>query len=310
MKKKQYLPVNSVYECIDKNGFFINEKSMRFEAKTGYTFLSPSSYQEPWVLNNSEDESWLKNIEENTWKTFDQVATVRVGIKTTADNVFLFEQKYSSVDLELMKPLITHRNAQSYLPKDSPQWSVLYPHYELNGKRLTYDLNKYPKTKTFLLKHYEQLSAREYVKKAHREWFEIWVPQKPSMWAHRKIVFRDISEYPEFWLVKEDAVINGDCYWIEFPEETTDDIVYLMLAVANSPFILKFYDKKFNTKLYCSKRRFMTQYVKQFPIPDANSRECKKIISLVKQLIDSHTLDLRLKNEIDSLVELVFSQKN
>ena len=38
----------------------------------------------------------------------------------------------------------------------------------------------------------------------------------------------------------------------------------LLLAVANSSFITKFYDIAFHNKLYAGRRRFMTQYVKKF----------------------------------------------
>lgn len=305
--EKEATPISSVYDCISKDGIFIDDNGIQYKAKSGYTLLTPNSYREPWVITTTAREKWLEQVEKNTWKTFSEIAKVRVGIKTTADNVFLFDKESSAVDLELMKPLITHRNAQCYLPNNSESWSVLYPHYETDGKRQTYDIEQYPKTKKYLLQHFEQLNGRKYVKQAKRAWYEIWVPQKPSLWKHRKIVFRDISEYPEFWLVSEDAVINGDCYWIEFPENVDEEIMYLMLAVANSKFIVDLYDKKFNTKLYSSKRRFMTQYVEQFPIPDKNRKECKEIIGLVKTLLNSCTLDLGLKNQIDSLVESIFS---
>lgn len=300
-------PVSSVYDCISKDGIFIDDNGVQYKAESGYTLLTSDTYREPWVITTNAQEKWLKRVEKNTWKTFGEVAKVRVGIKTTADNVFLFDKESSAVNLELMKPLITHRNAQCYLTNNSQPWSVLYPHYEVDGKRQTYDIEQYPKTKEYLLQHFEQLNGRKYVKQANRAWYEIWVPQKPSLWKHRKIVFRDISEYPEFWLVSEEAVINGDCYWIEFSEDADEEIMYLMLAVANSKFIVNFYDKKFNTKLYSSKRRFMTQYVEQFPIPDKNRKECKDIIALVKTLLNSCTLDLELKDQIDSLVEAVFS---
>ena len=113
------------------------------------------------------------------------------------------------------------------------------------------------------------------MKKANRKWYEIWVPQNPEAWKHRKIVFRDISEKPQFWLDDTGAIVNGDCYWIDINPDTVDDVVYLALAVANSSFIEKFYDVKFNNKLYSGKRRYQTQYVEQFPIPYYGSNEAK-----------------------------------
>ena len=57
----------------------------------------------------------------------------------------------------------------------------------------------------------------------------------------------------------------------------------MALAVANSSFIEKLYDAKFNTKLYSGKRRYQTQYVEQFPIPYIDSDEAMQAIALVKK---------------------------
>lgn len=59
--------------------------------------------------------------------------------------------------------------------------------------------------------------------------------------------------------------------------------IYLALAIANSHFIEKYYDVKFNTKLYSGKRRYMTQYVEQFPIPYYRCKLAQKAISIVKK---------------------------
>ncbi len=60
--------------------------------------------------------------------------------------------------------------------------------------------------------------------------------------------------------------------------------MWLALAVGNSKFIESFYDHKFNNKLYAGRRRFMTQYVEQFPIPDPEKSSAKKLIALAKEI--------------------------
>lgn len=77
------------------------------------------------------------------------------------------------------------------------------------------------------------------------------MPQNPTSWQDRKIIFRDISEHPEFWLDDTGAIVNGDCYWIDINATTIDEIVYLALAVANSNFIEKFIEgllERFNIR--------------------------------------------------------------
>ena len=238
------------------------------------------------------------------------MAKVRVGIKTTADNVFIGEDwSGKKAEIELLMPLITHRNAGQIVPNSTSQWKVLYTHTTKNGKKVAYNLDQFPKAKAYLESHYDQLAGRKYVIQAHRNWYEIWVPQNPDAWQHKKIVFRDISERPEFWYDETGAVVNGDCYWIDIFPGTMDEVVYLALAVANSKFIEKYYDIKFNTKLYSGKRRYQTQYVEQFPIPYYGSELAEKAIELVRKIIaggcenDSSSY----KKELDEIVEQLFS---
>ena len=63
------------------------------------------------------------------------------------------------------------------------------------------------------------------------------------------------------------TVVNGDCYWLS-PEVASPDLLWLAVAVGNSRFICDFYDRRFNNRLYGGRRRFITQYVRHFPLPD------------------------------------------
>lgn len=263
-----------------------------------------------WNLQSDETEKWLSVVDRNTWKRFSDIGKIRVGIKTTADNVFIGDDwSGEKANIELLKPLITHRNAGQILPNNTDLWQVLYTHTSINGKKMAYDIEDYPHAKKYLLKHFEQLSSRTYVMQANRNWYEIWVPQNPKSWELRKIVFRDISEHPYFWLDTSGAVVNGDCYWIEIYDHVIEDLVYLALAIANSRFIEKYYDIKFNTKLYSGKRRYMSQYVEQFPIPLYTTVLSQKAISLVKKIIAEKDQSeiLSYKEELNSIVDKMFN---
>ena len=263
-----------------------------------------------WNIQSDEIQNWLSTVEKNIWQRFSDIGKIRVGIKTTADNVFIGDDwNGDKSDLELLRPLITHRNAGQILPNNSKLWKVLYTHTSENGRKKAVDINMYPKSKEYLLRHYDQLSNRQYVIQANRNWYEIWVPQNPESWKHRKIVFRDISEHPQFWLDASGAIVNGDCYWIEIQEHVIEDVVYLALAIANSRFIEKYYDVKFNTKLYSGKRRFMSQYVEQFPIPLYTTELAQEAIWIVKQIIAEKNNDATLdyKEKLDCVVDKIFT---
>ena len=300
--------INSIFDKINECGYYSLTNGRSYHYQQG--IIKSVNNNDLWTIESDENKKWLDRVETNTWMLFSQIGKIRVGIKTTADNVFIGDDWSGDyADLELLRPIITHRNAGQIIPNSTPHWKVLYTHTTECGKKVAYDIEKYPKTKAYLEKHYEQLASRKYVIDAHRNWYEIWVPQNPESWKHKKIVFRDISERPEFWYDETGAIVNGDCYWIDILPNTIDDIVFLALAVANSRFIEKYYDTKFNTKLYSGKRRFQTQYVAQFPIPFYGTETAQKAISYVKKIIaegDSN-LTSSYKSELDDIVDELFA---
>ena len=277
----------SIYEHLGEDGLFKLPDGRVFVFKRGV--LGDVVPGGVWSLSSKETRGWLNKVDANTWMHFSDLGKIRVGIKTTADNVFIGDNWGSSDEQpELLKSLVTHRDAGKITPGTNCNWKVLYPHYFSNGKRSVVEIDKYPRSKRYLEKHRLQLTSRKYVIEAGRRWYEIWVPQNPASWDHRKIVFRDISETPQFWYDNTGSVVNGDCYWIDIDSSVPDELVYLALAVANSSFIEKYYDVRFNTKLYSGKRRFMAQFVEQFPLPSTNSAQSVKAISLVKSIIDDN----------------------
>jgi len=298
----------NIYDILDSAGKYILPSGTAYEVKVGILpkMDDPTAV---WALETNDTSSWLNNIKKKQWKTFADIGKVRVGIKTTADSVFIGNDWDKRGERpELLRPLITHRNAGQIIANDSEVWEVLYTHEVINGKKKAIDIEQYPISKAYLEKHRSRLESRKYLQDANRLWYEIWVPQDPSSWADRKIVFRDISEKPMFWIDQTGAIVNGDCYWIDIYPSTTDDEIMLALAVANSPFIEKFYDIKFNNKLYSGKRRYMAQYVEQFPIPNPNTHEAQEAIKLVRSIIKKTNKDSfeSIKSRVDILVDEMF----
>ncbi len=110
------------------------------------------------------------------------------------------------------------------------------------------------------------------------------------------------------------SVINGDCYWIACKKPQQSDLLWLILAVGNSTFIEKFYDHRFNNKLYAGRRRFITQYVKNFPLPDPETELVARIIETTKKIYDLLPLGeiSELEDQLDLMVwqAFGFNQKN
>lgn len=293
-------------EGIDRPGVVQDKNGNLYISQSGN--LSITSSNAPWALTNHELTQWLSIVQANTALTFGDVGKIRVGVKTTADNVFIHNNWIEETDCEpeLLLPLVTHTVSGQFIRSKKIETQILYPHFYKDGKRFVYDINKYPIACEYLNKHKEQLSGRKYISDAGRKWYEIWVPQKPELWDKEKIVFRDISEQPMFWFEPDCAVINGDCYWMILDsKELPKDVLWLLLAVANSSFIERYYDCCFNNKLYSNKRRFISQYVEKFPLPDWKTNIAIEIIEMSKKMYyDGRPQEDKIR--IDLLVSKAF----
>ncbi len=241
-----------------------------------------------WRMSTDASDQWFDMLKAHTYCTFGDVGKVRVGVKTTADKVFIrsdWNEMPEKERPELLRPLMTHRVARRFKAtrSEKPEM-ILYPHQVREGKRVPVNMDEYPNALRYLNRHRSVLEAREYVSKAGRKWFEIWVPHRPDAWDRPKIVFRDISEKPMFWMELSGSVVNGDCYWLACENPQHTHLLWLALAIGNSSFTEMFYDRMFNNKLYAGRRRFITQYVEKFPLPDPKSEGSKSLIELAERI--------------------------
>ncbi len=262
--------------------------------------------ERPWRVSSSRGSRWLATVNRHAAGRFADIGPVRVGIKTTADSVFIRE---TGDDLELLRPLLTHRVAARWRSADDAAGRrfVLYPHEVRDGRRRAVDLAAFPRAAAYLERHRERLEAREYVIKAGRAWYEIWVPQQPDAWAAPKLVWPDISEGPRFFLDETGAVVNGDCYWMTCGGRSAEEVA-LALAVANSSFALQYYDLCCGNRLYGGRRRFITQYLEDLPLPDASAAAAKDVRALVDRLRTA--ADETAERELDAAVLELFGLRS
>ena len=266
-----------------------------------------------WRVATDASDAWLGIVRDHTWGTFRDIGKIRVGVKTCSDKVFIrndWEEMPETDRPELLRPLTTHHIANRFKPLlPSRAKMIVYPHEIFQGARRAVDLANYPRTKAYLELHRTTLEKRRYLVEAGRNWYEIWVPQDPDVWRQPKLVFRDIAQEPTFWMDLDGTVVNGDCYWLASSAPDDLDFLWLASAVANSTFIEKFYDLRFQNKLYAGRRRFITQYVEEFPLPDPFGSSGREIISKAKKMYDlvpaSEEL-ASLQRNLDSMVWKAF----
>lgn len=272
-------------QALDHDGVVALPDGRRFRVTHGQLDSSAAV----WRIKTARNDAWLARVMERTWGTFNDVGKIRVGIKTCADEIFIRSDwellpKQEQPEPELLRPLTSHHIARSFKAHAvAPGRRVLYPHAVHNGERLALDLSAYPRAAAYLERHREILSSRSYLAQAGRRWYEVWVPQDPAAWQYPKLVFRDIARAPVSWIDLAGTVINGDCYWLT-AAPARSELLWLAAAISNSPFIEEFYDHRFHNKLFAGRRRFMTQYVKDFPLPDPQTAIAQELISLVHVL--------------------------
>lgn len=261
-----------------------------------------------WRVAIDEDDAWLKSVANNRWGSFRDVGKIRVGVKTCADKVFIrddWKDMPKTDRPELLRPLTTHHMGHRFKAKklDSPK-QILYAHEVVDGRRHTVDLTEYPKSRAYLHSHRDALEARRYLMESGRKWYEIWVPQNPDAWKQPKLVFRDIAETPTFWMDFSGSVVNGDCYWLTCKNAKQTDLLWLAAAIGNSTLAERYYDLRFHNKLYAGRRRFLKQYVDDFPLPNPFSAYGKAIISKAKRIYEcAHSSEFEsLAEELDQMV--------
>lgn len=279
------------------------------------TFRPGSDGRTTWSLLSDRERAWIEQVERRTARRFAEVVHIRVGIKSTADQVFV-RQDWDALPADrrpeqrLLRPLLDRSVAAAYRASAAPRLRVLYPHQVEAGLRRAVPLEDHPHARAYLEQHRRRLAGRRYVTEAKRNWYELWVPHDPDGWAQTKIVTPDISDRPRFFLDESGAVVQGNCYWMTLrPGHSRTDLL-LILAVANSSLALRYYDLVCANRLYSGRRRFITQYLNRFPLPDPGTATARWICLLVEQrlcLEPGNALEAeRLERKLDDLVSRAF----
>lgn len=262
-----------------------------------------------WQMTNDEENKWIEIIKTNTFALIGDFFKVRIGVKSCADNVFIKEdwtKEAIKPEKKLFKKLISQENIKRWRGAVDNDLHILYPYHSKDGKRTVYELKEFPNAEKYFEANREQLESRTYVIESGRFWYEIWVPQNPALWALPKIVFPDISLDSRFYYDDQGSVVNGNCYWISAINERENELLFLIQGVANSKLMSQYHDLCFNNKLYSGRRRYFSQYIEKYPIPDPNKIESLEIIEIVKKLniLSSLNQDVSdLENELNTLVE-------
>lgn len=254
-------------------------KGANWQVRVGQLAVKPGSGA--WLLRDSASDKVTIAIGGRRTILWRDVLRTSVGIKTTADNVFI-------------RPLTEWRDMpQTQRPEadvlwpvrltnDVARWAlthahelehrVLYPFVATSAKRTPVDLRDYPRAAEYLHQHREQLEGRQYVINGGRRWYEPWVPHQPARWSLPRLLCRDIAAEPAFAVDVSGAIPNGTLYWSAGREDSgAEELLWAACAVANSTWCGEYYDLVLGTRLYAGRRRYNTQALNEFLLPAADS---------------------------------------
>ena len=260
----------------------------------------PSKRVNVWTFHNERENALLSKLKEQSACTIgDLCEKISVGLKTTADSVFIKPMtenfvKQHGIEKKLVFPLIESHNVNRWTCSWNSQTDlyVLYPHVEQNGKVIPVDLNKYPRAKNYLEEHRPQLEGRSYLKESQRQWYEIWVHQSPRDFRQRKIITPDIASHNRFALDDNGFFVNGTCFYLILKDKS-DISYYSILGLLNSKVIEYFHKTTSGNSLYAKRFRYWTSYISVYPV----AKKLFNSTQLITQLIQN--VSRLLNNPVD-----------
>lgn len=285
---KQITSNDSIFDALlQYNDEIVEKDNHNYEINFG---LINNNGNEPWAINSNLELSYVDKINNSKFCTLSEWANIKVGIKTTADKVFIRKnyEDFKIDNKEFIHPMIFSKNTSKWRKKDEPTRYILYPYVIKNGVQSAIDINKYSSINDYFVHNEDILKGRKYFDGSKKLWYEIWVCHNLSDFYKPKIVVPDISSKPKFLYDNENNLVDGNCYWITLKDNIPSDYLFLILGLCNSSFMEKYHDLSFQNKLYSGKRRYVSQYLNKYPMINPDSKEAKNIIKIVKKIVNQN----------------------
>ncbi|ABX05178.1 hypothetical protein Haur_2540 [Herpetosiphon aurantiacus DSM 785] len=216
------------------------------------------------------------------------------------------------LERDILKPLLRGQDVKRWEVLHEKLY-IIYPYELYNNKMSVIDINKYPNVKNYLFKFKDLLINRvkfiQKVKNIHEResrWYEYIDPRSTYQFDPLKIITPEIAGYGSFVVDTESYYCLNKVYVINL--ENVVENPYYITSILNSS--ISFYMfKDISTKLANGYYEYITQYLKQIPIPRIDfTTEPSEREQLTQIAIDSYTQ--KNDNNVLTLVNTLFTAEN
>lgn len=311
--------VENEMTCGKRFVLYGNEDKQVFEVSRSKVKIPDNG--KTWNFSTSDENTIKTKMDEQKLCTLVDIFDVCVGIKTTADTIFVKPMTQNFIDEHAFEDVVVYPLIQSFnVSKWNISWGnnskdryILYPHRELDGNMVAIPLEEIPKTAEYLEECSEVLKKRSYLAESKsRMWYECWVPQKLSKFKQTKIVTRDIVSNNSFALDESGRLCQGNTFFLtrknsiltlEYLDLNEHQYYCFALGILNSK-AMEYYQKMISGCLYSQKYRYTTSNLNRWPIPKIKKEDARVIASYVDDLLAGASCEL--ENAIDQIVYKAF----
>lgn len=304
---------------------FGSNQTVNFEISTSIVALPKDG--KTWNFSAGNENELKSKLEAKSICQLKDLLDVCVGIKTTADTVFVkpmdkeFVQK-KGFEKRVIYPLIQSFDVNKWIinwGKSKKDRFILYPHYEKAGNMIAIPLEEIPIAAKYLEDNANVLKSRQYLTESKtRQWYECWVPQKLSKFQQIKIVTRDIVSHNSFAIDRNGMLCQGNTFFLtrtanlfssRFNALTDEEYYTFLLGVLNSK-VIEYYQKMISGCLYSQKYRYTSSNLNRWPIPDFSLEDAQNISQWVLSILDGSAKQEEIEKRIDEYMYSIFGLDN
>lgn len=213
---------------------------------------------EPWILESSDQLALIRRLEQDFPAIEDAGCKVGIGVATGADQAFIGPFDALDVESDRKLPLVMTRDILS----GSVSWrgfGVVNPFAD-NGRLV--DLDNYPRLRTYLETHRDQIAGRHVARKAPANWYRTIDRIYPELAGKPKLLVPDIKGEAHIVYENEGLYPHHNLYYIT--SESWD--LRALQAVLLSG-IARLFVAVYSTKMRGGYLRFQAQYLRRIRVP-------------------------------------------